>query len=72
MPDKMRTLICLLLPVFFSPALFLLSCGGDSKHQRVEFEQIEIDGSTNDRYLFREELQKERERKKRGKKKEDF
>jgi len=48
------------------------ACGEDVKPNRVELEQIEIDGSTNDRYLFRKEIEKERERKKRFKKKENF
>ncbi len=48
------------------------SCSKKKKSRKVEFEQIEIDGSTNDRYLFREEIRKEKERQKRSEKKRGF
>ncbi len=59
------------LSVMIAGFLFF-ACSEDVKPNRVELEQLEIDGSTNDRYLFRKEIEKERERKKRFREKENF
>ncbi len=59
--------------IFLTGLLLVIpSCGEDVKPRKVEFEQIEFDGSSNDRYLFREEIKKERERRKRSQKSKEF
>ena len=45
-------------------------CGEEPESNYVDPEQIEYDGSTNDRYLFRDIIEKEKKRDERYKKDE--
>jgi len=50
----------LLIPVIIAP-----SCKDDKEYPMVDIESIDYDGSRDDRYIFREELKKEQEKKQR-------
>ncbi len=47
------------------PAIIIPSCKDKKEHPMVDIESINYDGSRDDRYIFREELKKEREKKER-------
>jgi len=49
---------------------FISSCGKKSEPRFVDMDQVEVDGSTDDRYEFKEEIEKEKKRKRRYKKEE--
>jgi hypothetical protein len=50
------------LALFLAPLLMVTGCRKKNEPNTVEFEQIETDGSVDDRYQFRGEIQKQRER----------
>ncbi|HOP31540.1 MAG TPA: hypothetical protein P5120_16165 [Spirochaetota bacterium] len=47
------------------PAMIIPSCKDKKEHPMVDIESINYDGSRDDRYIFREELKKEQEKKER-------
>lgn len=44
-------------------AITLTSCKDKKEHPMVDMESIDYDGSRDDKYIFREELKKEQEKK---------
>lgn len=52
----------LLIPLFLS-ALSTASCKKKKEHPMIDMESIEYDGSMNEKYIFRDELKKEQEKK---------
>ncbi|MCP4137880.1 MAG: hypothetical protein GY754_43360 [bacterium] len=66
--NNIKSNLCLLIIPFIAVSL---SCSKDKKKNMVDLEQIDIiDGSNNNRYLFRKEIEKEKWRKNRYKKDE--
>ena len=55
-----KLILLLLIPALMSP-----SCKDKKEHPMVDIESIDYDGSRDDRYIFREELKKERDKKER-------
>jgi hypothetical protein len=55
-------LLSIILVIILVPLLTATACRKKNEPNTVEFEQIETDGSVDDRYQFREEIQKQRER----------
>jgi len=54
-----------LILLLIIPAILIPSCKDKKEHPMVDIESIDYDGSRDDRYIFREELKKEREKKER-------
>lgn len=57
-----KYIIMLLIPLMVS-TLTIPSCKKKKEQPMVDIESIEYDGSRDERYIFREELKKEREKK---------
>ncbi|MFC1671287.1 hypothetical protein ACFL20_12920 [Spirochaetota bacterium] len=51
----MKMFFCLIIILIFS----IPSCKKKVKKNLVDIKQIEIDGSTNDRYLFRNDIKRQ-------------
>lgn len=54
-----------ILLLMLIPALMLPSCKDKNEHPMVDIESIDYDGSRDDRYIFRNELKKEQEKRQR-------
>ena len=57
---KKKLILFLLIPAIMAP-----SCKDDKDYPMVDIESIDYDGSRDDRYIFRDELKKEQEKKQR-------
>jgi hypothetical protein len=61
----MKRIMKKIMLLLLIPALIIPACKDKKEHPMVDIESINYDGSRDDRYIFREELKKEREKKER-------
>ncbi len=64
----MKKYFYLILPVFlFASSMIFTGCRDKEEQPMIDIESIDYDGSHDNRYIFRDELQKEQEKKERQK-----
>lgn len=51
--------------ILFFAALNSVGCNEDTKQNLIDIKNFDLDGSLNDKYIFRNEIKKEKESKKR-------